>query len=624
MLARVKNSKPLQLTLILAAAILVVFGQTVFFSFIALDDSKHIWSNNYVNTLSFKHLKFFWEQPYYGLYIPIIYNTWTFLAELTQAIGLKHPVSGYSAHFFHFTNVTLHLFNTFLVFQLFRYLLTKRPALGASNSQMLLATIAAGLFAIHPLQVEPVAWASGLKDVLSTSLALISMVLFFIYYQLGTPSIKKTRKQKTTSQKAQVKNTPEPELDIPRLFQVPKRFTRTKWVFFLSFVFFILALFAKPSVVVLPAVLFVLVAFWMNDQKRLRPLVLFFAAVVPVVWMTKSLQPNARLDFTLEIWQYPLIALHALGFYVSKILLPVDLAPDYGLSPDVALASSGFFGLVALGLVPVCLLIIAAIKNQTPLMTGFLIFLIGLLPVMGFVPFEYQNMSTVADRYLYFIPFFGLGLVVVTGLQKMDEKSLKTATGIIAVSLMIVSIVQTRHWMDNARLFARVLEVNPNSYLSLNNMGLVHLRAGDFPPAEAYFEKALKIKPDYTAAQSNLGVVYFKQKLYAKVIEHYTAILKDKPNLTAGASATFADMHYNLGAALLNSGQIEKSITHLEKAAEININHFAAQFHRGRVYAHIKNLEKAKEAFLQAYRINPKSSDVIEELKKLRAQGVSF
>ena len=620
MLENIKNSKSLQWSLLLGTAVVLVFGQTVFFNFIALDDSKHIWSNNYVNTLSLKHLKFFWDQPYYGLYIPIVYNVWTFIADLTQSVGLKHPVSGYSAHFFHLTNVSLHILNSALVFQLFRYLLAKRPQSENSNIQLLLAALATGLFAIHPLQVEPVAWASGLKDVLSTTLALISVVLFFRYYQSDTPQKKKSRKQKKADKDKEVST----DSEIPWLFQCATKVKKTKLVLLASFAFFLLALFAKPSVVVLPAVLFVLVAVWMGDHRRLRPLILFFAAVVPVVWMTKRLQPNARLEFELEIWQYPLIALNALGFYITKLFAPINLAPDYGLSPNVALESGSFYALAALGTVPLGLLIYSIIKKNVPLMTGSMLFLGGLFPVMGFVPFEYQNMSTVADRYLYFIPVLGVGLMLMAVARLLDEKNLKTIVGIALTAMVIVSFQQTRHWMDNARLFARVLQVNPNSYLSLNNLGLVHLRADEFPPAEKYFQRALEIKPDYTAAQSNLGVVYFKQKQYPKVIEHYTAILKDKPNLTAGASATYADMHYNLGAALLNSGQLEKSITHLEKAAEINVNHFAAQFHRGRVYAHVKNLEKAKEAFLQAYRINPKSPDVIEELKKLRAQGVAF
>ncbi len=617
----IKNSRSLPLTVILIAGILVVFGQTVFFNFIALDDSKHIWSNNYVNTLSFKHLKFFWQQPYYGLYIPIIYNTWTFLAELTQYIGLKHPISGYSAHLFHLTNLTLHILNTCLMFQLFLYLLALRSEFENFKAQYFLAALAAGLFAIHPLQVEPVAWASGLKDVLSTTLALISVILFFRYYQSNILSPKKSRKQKRAKNNLQktVQNH-----KIPWLFQGSVEKKKHKLVLFCSFLFFLLSLFSKPSVVVLPAVLFVLVAFWINDKKHLRPLILFFASIVPVIWMTKSLQPNVRLEFDLEIWEYPLVALHALGFYIVKIFLPLDLAPDYGMSPSVALSSDSLFLYVGLGLIPIILLAYSLFKKNVPLLCASSIFLLGLFPVLGFIPFEYQNMSTVADRYLYFIPFLGLGLILVSLVHLMNEKNLKTATGIIAVTLVVVSFQQTRHWMNNALLFARVLQVNPDSYLSLNNLGLVHLRAREFPPAEEYFKKALKIKPDYTAAQSNLGVVYFKQKMYSKVIEHYTKILKNKPHLTAGSSATYADMHYNLGAALLNSGQIEKSILHLNKAAEININHFAAQFHRGRVYAHIKQLEKSKEAFLQAYRINPKSHDVIQELKKLRAQGLTF
>lgn len=590
--------------------VFVIFAPTFFFEFIALDDSKHIWSNNYVMYLSWDHLKFFWEQPYYGLYIPIVYNLWTFVAALTQSLNFEHPISGISAHLFHTTNVVFHLANAFVVYQLAGWFVSQSLEDGQDGWEFP-AFFAAAVFAFHPLQVEAVAWVSGLKDVLSSFFALVSF--YFFLRSRGTENDSSKNKKRPKGRSSQM-------VIRPLLFSWP---AKVKHPLIMSFVFFLLAVLCKPNTVVLPAA-FLVVTLWQTQSlKQCLRLGPFFVAVLPIVYVTKNLQPNARLDFTLEFWQYPLIALHAVGFYIQKFFLPFSLAPDYGLSPSVALNHTLFWPLAFLGLAMLVLTLFLFVKKNSIWVPLSLIW-IGLFPVLGFVPFEYQNMSTVADRYTYLLPMWGFSWALTLQVRRLSKDSGLWSAGVVAGALVILSFLQTQNWKTSERLFTQTLKVNPNSYVSLNNMGLVKLRTDQFADSEKYFLESLKIKPDYTAAQSNLGVVYFKQKKYDRVIEHYTAVLKDHPNLTAGASATFADMHYNLGAALLNMGNLQQSLIHLNKASEINVNHYSAQFNRGRVYAHMKDLENAKKAYLQAYRINPNSAEVVDELKKLQAQGVKF
>jgi hypothetical protein len=153
---------------------LAVFVQTLWFGFIALDDAKHIWQNPYVSSLSLSNLEFFWREAYYGLYIPVTYNLWALLAEVSQSFFAPHKVTKFSALPFHGLNLILHLCNTWLIYQILSwwFVVSQSSREQASPEKGWLIALATLPFAVHPLQVEPVAWASGLKDVLMTTVCL--------------------------------------------------------------------------------------------------------------------------------------------------------------------------------------------------------------------------------------------------------------------------------------------------------------------------------------------------------------------------------------------------------------------------------------------------------------------
>ncbi|MGE0762282.1 MAG: tetratricopeptide repeat protein [Bdellovibrionales bacterium] len=581
-------------TLIIFATI--AFASSIFFPFIALDDAKHIWQNPYVMNLSWANFKFFWFAPYYGLYAPVIYDTWMILAELSKGLGLTHELTGITATLFHILNVLLHLFNILLVWFLFSSWLSRATANPHNPSAVFVATLA---FAIHPLQAEAVVWASGLKDTWSASLILLAILSF----TASLPRLSFSGKAKN-----------HPTMHMPAWFyknSIPK---------FLTFA--ALAMLTKPIAVVLPVGLMtMLLMFEPKCFKKSLPLlapVLFFAFWV--MWLTKSAQPNARLDFDLDLIKRPLVALASLGFYMGKIILPFPLAPDYGLSPPRLLNAPlvGFYyGMAALYVFFLIASFFRAWPEPRTCRAGLLLMGFGFGPVLGLIPFEFQNISTVADRYFYLFPALGLGFVLNSFLSSEINARSQLAIKIVSILWALLTIFQTSLWANNDRLFSHTTRVNPESYLSYNNLGLQALRRMDFAMAEENFRRALSAKPDYLAAVANLGVVYFKKQDFATTVQYYQNALAQLPSAQAGSPATFADMYYNMGAAQLNLQQTSQGVESLKRAALINPDHFMTRLHLGRAYALLGQQDLAKQEWAQALRLQPNNPQALMELKKL-------
>lgn len=578
----------------------LVFSWSIFFPFIALDDAKHIWQNPYVLHFSIENILQFWQAPYYGLYIPIVYNSWSVLALLSQWLQLRDPTTTIAALLFHSTNVLLHIFNVYLSFHLVKVIIvywqTRSSPNPAVKENQLSLLIALGIlpFAIHPLQVESVAWVSGLKDILSTTLGLVTL-LSWCSWNFEKPKVSK-------------KKDP-----------LQKKFFWEKAPSITFYGALVLALLTKPSAVVLPFIALVIHLLFAPNQWRqvIRRLWLMVALSAWIVLKTKQSQPDVRLEFTLELIERPLVAASSLGFYIAKFLVPWPLAPDYGLNPVKLLHHDYIIALYAV-FASFCTYLTFMLKRKNLLfLLGSTIFVLGYLPTLGLIPFEFQNLSTVADRYFYFLPSIGLGIVLISLLYRLNESHVKRILFLLTFVWSTLSVYQVAQWRNNDSLFQQTLTTNSESYLALNNLGLQAIRAADFATAEKWLKRALEIKPDYLAAVANLGVVYFKQNNFSKAIEFYSQELNKFPPAGAGSPATFADMHFNLGAAYLNSGQISLGQKNLESAVTINPDHFLAHFHLGRVYSNLKNFERARIQFAEALRLQPHDTNVLNELKRL-------
>jgi tetratricopeptide (TPR) repeat protein len=521
--------RPFLVGLFLAAAIVSVFWLVQHHGFL-WDDRANIAENPVVASSSLSEIGRLWTSPYKKLYIPLTYTVWAVIAKFSVLPAPEGGEPQLDPTLFHLANVVVHWLSAIVVFTILRRLVKKDWA----------AACGALLFAIHPVQVEPVAWATGMKDVLS---GLFSLVALWQYLQYaGWPS--------GVNGRAEIG-----KLSVQENKVSPGRKALHYAVATLAFVF---ALLSKPAAVAVPAMAWVLDCCLVQRPARCwaPPLTLWIMIAAPVVLLTKWEQPDIVIDSVPAVWDRPLIAGDALAFYVYKLFLPLWLAPDYGRSPAVVLQHGWYLWtwVIPLG--------VAALawhwrKRQPWLIVSAALFVAALLPVLGFVPFNFQNFSTVADRYLYLAllgPALSLSYFMAANSERRGIIICALALSILATR----SALQTRHWTDGLILFRHVLQVNPDSWTAHYILGNALERRNELDEAIHHYRQALKIAPNYARAHNNLGIALERRSDLEEAADHYRLALSVDPDL--------AEAHLNLGSALARRGELDQAIVHFRAA----------------------------------------------------------
>ena len=198
---------------------------------------------------------------------------------------------------------------------------------------------------------------------------------------------------------------------------------------------------------------------WQQSLLALAPWLLI--ATGPMI-VTKVLQPDELLASVPAAWQRPLVAADAIGFYFIKLLWPLHLGPDYGHSPRVALANG--LPYIALAMFIALLLALLAARAWHSLVV-LLLFVVGLLPVLGLVPFAYQRFSTVADRYAY-LAMIAPSLAMAWILARFGRPASWFVATLLLAGLAVLSHVQATRWQNNESLYLHAIQVNQRSLLA--------------------------------------------------------------------------------------------------------------------------------------------------------------
>ena len=388
-------SSPLLCAVLMLLLVTAVYGEVCSFHFLPFwDDDTNIHRNPLYSPLSWKSLALFWKGPFQQLYIPVTYSVWGGLVALSRVIaGTSVSVGPINPVIFHSANLLVHLFSTGMVFLILRRLLAaqfeKKSKKGISRQHLLgVATVGALAFALHPIQVESVAWVSGLRDLLGGAFSLAALACFFSF------------------------------LDEYRGIR--------QWVsYLLATLLLLLAFGSKPGSVVTPALALLLGAWLLQFRqvsfKKLLWLLPWFLMAMAEVVMTSKSQPAAELARSLvPPLARPFVACDAIAFYFGKILFPFSLCADYGRSPNSALASGllNWTWIFPLGLTAGIL----AFKKLRCYLIPLAVFVIGVLPTLGFIPFNFQVVSTVADHYLY-LAMLGVALALALILCQVSTRT---------------------------------------------------------------------------------------------------------------------------------------------------------------------------------------------------------
>jgi hypothetical protein len=490
---------------LVAAGTALVFLPALNFPFFPFwDDDIHVHANPHIANLSWSGLGALWAGPWQQLYIPLTYTLWAGLAALSRwANGLPVADGALDASWFHGANVAVHAVAAVLAFLLLRRVAGKFAGNVSAARLNPAAALGALFFALHPLQVEPVAWISGLRDVLGGCLGLAALVVLFGGERPGP----------------------------------------ARWL--AATILFVASLAAKPAGVALPLVAGVLAVMpfrwtWRRMMWSLGPWLLIGALWVV---LTSSAQWAAELAVGLvPVWLRPLVAADALGFYLAKALVPAGLAADYGRSPDVALAA-GWIWWMWLG-PAVLATVLFFVRSLRPYLVPFLVFAAALLPTLGLVPFNFQLVSTVADRYAYFA-LLGPALALTMIVARSSRGWVIALAAAWVAGLTWLTVQRLPLWSEDLKLFAATLETNPRSWKALHNYASALDDRGRTAEGEELMREVIARRPDSAEAFNDLAVMVWKLGRHAEAaaLMRQSVIIRATP----GSARNLAVMEEQLG-----------------------------------------------------------------------------
>jgi len=463
---------------------------------------------------------------------------WTRLGATQQYYPLVHSIFwleqklwGDSVLGYHLVNILLHGLSAVVLLQILLRL--KIPG----------AWLAAGLFALHPVQVESVAWISELKNTLSG--------LFFFCAILTYLNFDETRSRRS---------------------------------YFASLVLFLCGLLCKTVIAPLPAIILV-VLWWRRGSLRARddagPLIPFFALGIAAglftAWVERNFVGAQGPVFQLSILQRGLIAARDFWFYLFKLVWPAKLTFIYPRWQISAAVWWQYISLLALVLL-LALLWILRKKSRAPL-AATLIFLGLLFPALGFInvyPFLY---SLVADHFQYLacaapLTLCAAGIATAFDSFTPAKHFLRPAVyGALLLVLGLLSWRQCHDYRDIKTLWRTTIARNPDCWMAYSNLGSYLSAHGNANDAIADFRKALELWPDQSKDHNNLGKALVQKERMAEAMEEFQTALRISPN--------DPDAESNIGAALLQQGDVNRAISHLRRTVEKFPRHAPALINLG-------------------------------------------
>lgn len=531
-LARPKRDY-LLLALLLAVTTLLAYQPAWHGGFI-WDDDAYITNNELLTAPDgLRRIWFSLDSP--SQYFPLVYTMFRF----------ERAWWGLSPTGYHFVNILLHIANALILWSLLARL--RVPG----------AWLASAIFALHPVQVESVAWITERKNVL--------MGLFFL-------------------------------LTIRAWVEFVDKQTKHRWFFYvLALLLYALALFSKTTACTLPAAL--LLILWLQgrriNQRQLVQLVPFVVLALGMglltVWWERYHQGTHGPLFAISPPERLLIASRAIWFYLGKLFWPSNLTfiyPRWMVSPTHLLE---YAWLAALG--GLCAAISFARRYVgRSLEVAALFFVATLSPVIGFIMLYTFRYTFVADHYQYLasigpIALASAGITTLAASFKESRHFIFGAAVCILAALAVLTWRQSTIYADIEALWRTTIARNPGCWMAHNNLGIVLSQEGEIDEAIAHYRKTLEMSPDFAEADYNLGNALLQKGEIDAAILHCQRAVRIEPNDPEAQVA--------LGNALFKKGLIDESIVHYQKALAIRPYYVTAHYNLSSAFLKKGEIDKA-------------------------------
>ncbi|HZR16487.1 MAG TPA: tetratricopeptide repeat protein [Verrucomicrobiae bacterium] len=622
----------------LGVATLTTFWPVLHANFINFDDGEYVLQNPHVATgLTPRNIVWAFTASYASNWHPL---TWISHMLDVQMFGLDP-----TAH--HAVNLLLHIANTTILFLLLlRLTEAPWPSLAV-----------AGLFALHPLHVESVAWVAERKDLLSTLFFLLTIWAYAMYVEATEGA-----------------RPPEPGgigEDVAATQSLRSAGTRP---YRFALVFFALGLMSKPMLVTLPFVL-LLLDYWplcrikpepTGSSARLLllkekiPFLLLAVVSCLVTFFVQSRAHSVKLFLPMTLRLENAVVSYVA--YLSKTVWPARLCvfyphPDtrYGLSHlDPAHPASEQWPawtilVAAAGLLAVSFLAFRWRKSRPWVFTGWFWYLGTLVPVIGVVQVGMQRM---ADRYTY-IPLIGIFLSLAWSgdfyAQNLRQARLVSSSLAAAVLLAcgLAAHTQAGYWHDDEVLFEHALTVTTNNAVAESHVGAALANRGRLDLAEQKFKIALADDPFFYFAHSALGSLYEAEGHPEQSMQEYRRTLELRPwdefahlhlagvlhklgrdedaiaeyKKNVQANPDSVEGNYQLGAMLLDRGELADANYYLSKAVELKPDHVDALLCLADLRTRQGKLPGAEAALEALVKIYPTNAELRINLASLLWQG---
>jgi protein O-mannosyl-transferase len=533
------------LCLLLATCTLAVYNGVNQNGFVNYDDDVYVTANRHVQA----GLR--WDTVTWA-FTTFDAANWHPLTWISHALDYQLFKGNAAGH--HYTNVLLHCICVVLLFLI----------LVEATERVWPSLAAAAIFAVHPLNVESVAWAAERKNVLSMLFLLLALWAYQRY-----------ARQPSAARYA------------------------------LVILWFACGLMTKPQVITLPF-LVLLWDYWPlgrwhlgqnesgSDDVPVRSLGWLLLEKVPLLALSVAsavvtLAAQRAGGAVRTAVEYPPAvrlenAVCAYFDYVGRLLWPVRLAPMY---PHPGESLHAWQIAVACVVVLAVTVLVLRYQQRRYLVVGWFWFLGALVPMIGLVQ---VGLQATADRYMY-LPMIGLLLMICWGLadwagkQKVRVIAVSCAVALVLAALGALTYRQVGYWHDSETLWTRAAAVTHNNFVAHVNLGEVMLNQERTEEAAAHFRAAVEIRPLDPAAHLNLGSCERRQKDYAPALQEDQAVLR----LT--------------------------SDKRLRAYALVNM---------GSDYRHLKEYARAKESYEAALRVNPETARAFVGLGMLEQKAGEY
>ncbi|MFZ3377937.1 MAG: tetratricopeptide repeat protein [Chthoniobacterales bacterium] len=483
------------------------------------DDDAYVTNNELLTAPDGLHrIWFSLDAP--SQYFPLVYTTFR----------IEHALWGLNPSGYHGVNILLHVANALLVWRL----LARLNVPGA--------WLAGAIFALHPVQVESVAWITERKNVLMGFFFLLTLLAWVVF--------------------------------------VDER-TKRPWRFYgLALVLYGLALSAKSTACTLPAAL--LLILWLQNKqinwRRIFQTVPFFLLGLGMglvaVWWERYHQGTRGALFALGPIERILIASRAVWFYLGKLIWPSTLTfiyPRWTISPTHLL--DYVWLLAAVGLCAAIYFARRYVGRGVEVATVF--FVATLSPVLGLIMLYTFRYTFVADHYQYLASIGPIALVSagVARLAGAFERSRLLIFGMavaMVATLAVLTWRQSAMYADIEALWRTTLARNPACWMAHNNLGIVLSQKGEIDEAIAHYRTTLEMQPDFSDANYNLGNALLQKGEIDEAILHCQKAVMVQP--------FDPDAQIALGNALFQKGLVDDAIVHYEKALALRPYYVIAHY----------------------------------------------